>query len=96
MSNEELGKYSTFEYSRIVCNSCGETVDVLQPGQSFDGIKACECETVEDMELEDLTIQDLRDILNERDISFSTQAKAKSLIEKIREADKEDEETSNE
>ena len=41
-----MGRYQTDSFARIMCKLCGNKVlDILMPGQPFDSIKICPCET---------------------------------------------------
>jgi len=47
IANAKDGLYTTENYARIICNSCGnKNVDELKPGQPFDSIKKCACQEI--------------------------------------------------
>ena len=79
-----MGKFVTSEFARVRCSECNEILDTLNPGRSFDSIKECNCQAEVVVNYDDKDIEELREILKDRNIPFSPQAGKPTLIKKLK------------
>lgn len=78
-----MGKYKTTEFARIRCVKCNEVLDTLNPGREFDSIKECDCQVNKKIDYKEMDIDQIRELLKRKNITFSPQAKIETLIKKL-------------
>lgn len=73
--------YITDAYARILCDKCKKQIQILMPGQPFEGIAKCDCGTrVEEVPFTELTVIGLKKELQARGLSYGSKDTKDTLI----------------